>query len=126
MMVVNYNTRLLGRRGVMTVSLVVDPNQVAATVPAFNDLLKSYSFNSGQGYAEFRAGDKIAKYGLTALVAGGAGAVAAKNRFAQMVVEIHRRWSHCIARLPSSGISCRGFWAGGLLLRAKAETRLVA
>ena len=35
----------------------------------------AYSFKPGGLYAEFRAGDKIAKYGLTALVAGGVGAV---------------------------------------------------
>lgn len=77
--VVNYNTRLLGRRGVMVVNLVADPDELAAAVPAFKDLLKGYSFKPGQRYAEFRAGDAVAKYGLTALVAGAAGAVAAKT-----------------------------------------------
>ena len=77
--VVNYNTRLLGRNGVMVVNLIVEPDQLAAAVPDFKELLKGYSFNPGGRYSEYRAGDKIAKYGLMALVAGGAGAVAVKS-----------------------------------------------
>ena len=33
------------------------------TLPDFRMLLETYSFQSGQSYAEFRKGDKIAKYG---------------------------------------------------------------
>ena len=36
-------------------------------------------FKAGSRYAEFGQGDKIAAYGLTALVAGGAGAALAKS-----------------------------------------------
>jgi len=77
--VVNYNTRLLGREGVMEASLVVDPARLAATLPAFKGLLGDYSYKDGHRYAEFREGDKIAAYGLAALVAGGAAAAAAKS-----------------------------------------------
>jgi len=77
--VVNYSVRLLGRRGVMDVDLVLDPTQVAATVPEFDQLMNGFEFTSGNRYAEFMAGDKVAEYGLTALVAGGAGAALAKS-----------------------------------------------
>ena len=77
--ILNYNTRLLGRKGVMEVSLVVDPPELAATLPVFQTLLKDYNFSSGQQYAEYRPGDKIAKYGLAALVTGAGVAVAAKT-----------------------------------------------
>lgn len=77
--VVNYNTRLLGRGGVMEASLVVGPEQLAATLPAFKGLLGKYAYKPGHRYAEFRSGDKIAQYGLAALVAGGAAAAAAKS-----------------------------------------------
>jgi len=40
--------------------------------------LDGFRFKSGEKYAEFTQGDKIAKYGLTALIAGGAGAAATK------------------------------------------------
>ena len=76
--ILNYNTRLLGRKGVMEVVLVVEPDGLPATLPKFKDLLAGYSFQSGGSYAEYRPGDKIAKYGLAALVLGGAAVGAAK------------------------------------------------
>ena len=77
--VVNHNTRLLGRGGVMRVTLVADPSILASIVPEYRNVLSGYGFREGHGYSEFRAGDKVAKYGLTALVAGGAAAVAVKT-----------------------------------------------
>ena len=74
----NYNTRLLGRKGVMEVVLVVEPDKLAETLPTFRELLTHYSFQSGQSYAEYRSGDKVAKFGLAALVVGGAAVGAAK------------------------------------------------
>mgnify|MGYP000569067512 CR=1 FL=1 len=39
--VVNYNTRILGRKGVMEVKLVVDPDKLQATLPPFRSLLEA-------------------------------------------------------------------------------------
>src|SRR4051812_4786446 len=64
--ILNYNTRLLGRKGVMEAVLIVDPDKLTDTLPSFRDLLAGYSFQTGQSYAEFRPGDKVAKYGLAA------------------------------------------------------------
>lgn len=77
--IVNYNTRLLGRKGVMQVSLVVEPDQLAATLPVFKEMLTGYSYKVGERYAEYKDGDKMAKYGLAALITGGAAAVAVKT-----------------------------------------------
>lgn len=77
--VVNYNTRLLGREGVMRVTLVTDPPLLAPTLPKFKNVLAGFDFKQGHKYAEFKQGDKMAKYGLTALVVGGASAVAVKT-----------------------------------------------
>jgi uncharacterized membrane-anchored protein len=77
--ILNYNIRLLGRKGVMEVVLVCDPEKLGATLPTMKDLLAGYVYKSGESYAEYRPGDKIAKYGLAALVTGGAVAVAAKT-----------------------------------------------
>jgi uncharacterized membrane-anchored protein len=75
---VNYEVRLLGRSGVMETTLVLAPEDLEKALPEFRGLLKEYAFKSGQKYAEYRQGDQIAKYGLTALIAGGAVAGAAK------------------------------------------------
>jgi uncharacterized membrane-anchored protein len=76
---VNYSVRLLGRRGTMNVDLVLDPGLVDSAVPKFNTLLSGFSYLPGGSYSEFRAGDKVAEYGLATLVAGGATAIAAKT-----------------------------------------------
>lgn len=77
--VVNHSVRLLGRGGVMHADLVVDPTQLAATVPEFDRIIGTHQFVAGRKYSEWQPGDKVAEYGLTALVAGGAVAVAAKS-----------------------------------------------
>ena len=75
---VNHSVRILGRGGVMHADLVADPVELAAAVAAFNGVLTGYEYVPGQRYAEWRSGDKVAEYGLTALIAGGAGAAAVK------------------------------------------------
>lgn len=75
---INYDIRLLGRRGYMSATLVTSPGEMAAALPEVNSLLAAYTFKPGERYAEFKEGDKVAEYGLAALVLGGAGAAAAK------------------------------------------------
>jgi uncharacterized membrane-anchored protein len=77
--VINYNTRLLGRGGVMEVTLVTDPAALAETLPKFKTMLAGFEFKPGQRYAEFRAGDKAAAYGLTGLIVGGTTAALVKS-----------------------------------------------
>lgn len=78
---VNYTIRLLGRQGVMHAILVSDPESLDREIVEFKTALAGYDFDSGHRYAEFRAGDKVAEYGLAALVLGGAAAVATKTGF---------------------------------------------
>ncbi len=102
--VVNRNVKLLGRRGVMTATLVASPSEVAALVPVADQLIDGYRFQAGSTYAEFLPGtDTVATVGLGALVVGGAGAALAKSGFlarfwkliavgAVSVVAALRRW----------------------------------
>jgi uncharacterized membrane-anchored protein len=76
--VVNYNMRVLGRHGVMSVTLVDAPHGLAASKVEAEALMADFGYRAGKTYAEFRPGDKVAEYGLMALVAGGAGAAAVK------------------------------------------------
>jgi uncharacterized membrane-anchored protein len=77
--VVNFNVRLLGRKGYVSATLVDDAAQITLARPHLDYLLGAFTYTSGHKYAEFREGDKIAKYGLAALVVGGAGAAAVKT-----------------------------------------------
>jgi uncharacterized membrane-anchored protein len=75
---VNYTSRLLGRSGVMSAVLVSSPQTLNDDMKEFNSALAGYRFVAGEQYAEFKQGDRIAEYGLAALVVGGAAAAAAK------------------------------------------------
>jgi len=78
---VNHSVRLLGRGGVMNADLVIDPKDLSTAVPTFDRIVAGYAYHPGSTYAEWREGDKVAEYGLTALIAGGAGAAAMKLGF---------------------------------------------
>ena len=71
---VNHSVRLLGRGGVMKADLVTRHSSFEHALPAFDKVVAGTAFLPGNTYAEWRAGDKVAAYGLTALVAGGAAA----------------------------------------------------
>ena len=75
---VNREVRLLGRRGVLSAELVAEPNHLSTVVPQFDGVIGSTRFVTGQKYSEWREGDKVAAYGLVALIAGGAGLAAGK------------------------------------------------
>jgi uncharacterized membrane-anchored protein len=76
---INYNTRMLGRTGVMSANLVVDPEDLQSALPSAKKLLADYQFVSGNKYSEWRSGDKMAEYGLTGLITGGLVVAAAKT-----------------------------------------------
>jgi uncharacterized membrane-anchored protein len=77
--IVNLKTRLLGRKGVTSAVLVASPEDLEAATVTFNQILGGFNYLPGQRYADMQKGDKIAEYGLAALIAGGGAAVAAKS-----------------------------------------------
>jgi uncharacterized membrane-anchored protein len=101
---VNYNTRLLGRKGIMSVNLVIDPEKLQATLPEYKQMLAKYDYKPGERYSEFKQGDKIAKYGLAALVVGGAAAGAAKlGLFGTIAVFFKKAWKLVIIAVVAIG-----------------------
>lgn len=74
---VNYNTRILGRRGVLSLNLVTDPDKVDINKSKVAALLDKTDFNNGAQYKDYVAGkDKASGFGIAGLILGG-GAVAA-------------------------------------------------
>ena len=94
--VLNYNTRLLGREGVMEAALVIKPEKLQETLPTFQSLLTGYHYKSGHTYAEYRNGDKLAKYGLAALITGGAAAVAVKTGLMATIIMFFKKGAKLI------------------------------
>lgn len=76
---VNFNTRVLGRRGFASLNLVTDPTKLEAFKPEAAALLAGTRFANGARYEDFNASsDKTAEYGLAGLIAAGAGLGASK------------------------------------------------
>ena len=67
----NYNVRVLGRRGVLELNAVADMSQLDAIRREMQVVLPVVEFNDGHRYADFLPGkDKAAAYGVAGLVAG--------------------------------------------------------
>ena len=67
----NYDIRVLGRRGVRLVCFIGGMDQLATIKAAAPAVLKLASFDEGSRYVDYVKGDKMAAYGLAGLVAGG-------------------------------------------------------
>jgi len=79
----NYNIRMLGRRGVLVLNAVAGMAQLPQVEKAAPAILAMVNFEEGHRYADFNAStDKVATYGLAALVAGG---IAAKAGFFKLL-----------------------------------------
>jgi uncharacterized membrane-anchored protein len=72
----NYNIRILGRRGVLVLNAVAAMLQLPEIEKNAPKILAALDFNPGNRYADFSeaSGDKVASYGIAALVAGGVAA----------------------------------------------------
>src|SRR5581483_3337839 len=96
---INESIRLLGREGVMNVTLVTEPPLFKqAEIDTDKLLAGGFGYISGHKYAEFKTGDKVAAYGLGALVLGGAGVMAAKaGLFSKLGVLMVKAWKLVVA-----------------------------
>lgn len=71
----NYNVRVLGRKGVLVLNAVADMRQIAQVKAQMQDVTAFADFTPGNRYADFDdKTDKVAEYGIAALVAGGVAA----------------------------------------------------
>lgn len=103
--VINRNIRILGRRGVMELTLVASPDELAVASAELDDLLLGYAFRPGNRYAEFVPGsDRVAEVGLTALVVGGAGAMAVKSGL------LARMWKFLVAGVVAAAAAIKRFF----------------
>jgi len=71
----NYNIRVLGREGVLVLNAIAARDQLDAIKGEMQTVSAFTNFNPGQRYTDFNSStDKVAEYGLAALVAGGVAA----------------------------------------------------
>lgn len=109
---INESIRLLGRTGVMNVTLVSSTEGFkAAEVDADKLLAANFGYVSGQKYSEFKPGDKVAAYGLSALVLGGGAVMAAKmGLFAKFGVLLGKAWKAIVFAVVALGAALKKLW----------------
>jgi uncharacterized membrane-anchored protein len=118
---VNYNVRVLGREGVMSVTLVDDPKNLARAKPAVDQVIGAFTYKQGKRYAEWVPGDKVAEYGLAALVTAGAGAAAVKLGFFGFLAKFFAKAGKLVVvALAGLGGLLAKFWNA---LRGRASAR---
>lgn len=70
-MSINYNTYALGREGYITFNLITSLSDIPQDKAHAQTLLSALNFSDGKRYADFDSStDKVAEYGLAALVGG--------------------------------------------------------
>lgn len=111
--VVNYTTRILGRTGVMSATLVADQRTLQGDIASFKATLAGFNYLLGERYAEFKQGDRMAEYGLAALIVGGAAAVATKKGFWAVIAGFFAAFWKVIATVAVGGLA----WLGSIFKR---------
>lgn len=67
----NYNVRILGRKGVLVLNAIASMDQYAEVEKKIPQILNAFEYNSGHKYSEFNPSiDKVAMYTVGGLVAG--------------------------------------------------------
>lgn len=97
--VVNFNTRVLGRYGVVSVNLIDAPENMQTSIPEGLTVLEATRFKDGHRYADFREGDRESGMSLTGLIVGGAGVAVAKKAglLAAVAIFMKKGWILIVA-----------------------------
>jgi uncharacterized membrane-anchored protein len=107
--IINYNTYALGRDGYFSLNLITDGSAIATDKSVAHALLGSLNYAPGKRYEEFNGStDKVAAYGLTALV----GVVAAKKLglLALIGVFLLKAWKIALIVLAGGAAAVRRFF----------------
>ena len=111
----NYDIRVLGREGFLSMNAVADIDDLPRVNAAMDDVLPMATFNPGLTYADYKEGDRTAAYGLAALVGGGLAAKA--GLFAKLGLVLAKFW-----KLIAVGIFVVGAGAKKFLGKKDAGT----
>ena len=106
----NYSIRILGRKGVLVMNAVAGIGQLSRVEQDMQQVLAFTNFVPGQRYADYDgATDKLAAYGLGALVAGG---VAAKTGLLAKLLALLVAFKKVIALAAIGALGLAGRFLG--------------
>ena len=112
---VNYTSRILGRDGVMSAILVSDPASLPTDLPSFRAAVSGFEYQPAKRYEEHKDGDKLAAYGLGALITGGAAAVAVKTGLFAGLFALLAKFSLAFSKAIVVGVLAFFAWAASLV-----------
>jgi uncharacterized membrane-anchored protein len=91
--------------------MVAGVESLAKAEAELNEVLKGYTFSEGEKYAQWVPGDKVAEYGLAALIVGGAAAVATKKGFWAVIASaLAAGWKIAAAAVVGAGAWLRNLF----------------
>lgn len=105
----NYDVRALGRGGYLSMNAIASISDLDRVKTGMEKVMTMTEFNAGQRYADFdSSSDKVAGYGLAALVGG---AIAAKTGlFAKLLVALMAAKKFIILGLVAAGAAIKKFF----------------
>jgi uncharacterized membrane-anchored protein len=114
---INHFTRVLGRRGYTSVQTVVVPDGADERIALAQRNLAGFKYVENERYADFKPGDRVAEYGLAALITGGAAAVASKKGFFSAIAAfLATAWKFVLA-----GVIAAGLWVKRVFSRKNKD-----
>lgn len=111
----NYDLRMLGREGVLSVNIVAAMTDLPAVRLAGSRLQEIVKYQPGASYADYRNGDRTAEYGVAGLLAAGLGLAAAKKvgLLAVLIAFAKKGFVLILAGLAAIGGWLRKLFGGG-------------
>jgi uncharacterized membrane-anchored protein len=97
----NYDIRILGRAGVLEVSIIAGMPQLADIRSKTPTILGMLDFTEGNRYADYKHGDKVAAYGIGGLI--GAGLLAKAGFFKAIGIFLVKFWKIGVIALVAIG-----------------------
>jgi uncharacterized membrane-anchored protein len=108
----NYDIRVLGREGYLSLNAIAGMSDMAMVKDGMAQVLPMAEFDSGHRYADYQPGhDKLAAYGLAALVGGGVAAKA--GLFAKLGVFLLAMKKFIVIGLIAVGAAIKKLFGGG-------------
>ena len=106
----NYDIRVLGRSGHLELSLISSMDQFKEIESQVPTILSMMDFTDGNRYADYRSGDKVANYGIAALITGG---VLAKTGFFKgLLLLLVKGWKLVLLAVVGVGILVKRIVSG--------------
>jgi uncharacterized membrane-anchored protein len=107
----NYNIRVLGRRGYLSLNAVAGMSELAQVQQGMQQLLPMAEFDTGARYTDYnKSTDRLAAYGIATLIGGGLAAKA--GLFAKLGLLLVKFWKLGLIGIVALGAGVKRLFGG--------------